>query len=427
MKTQSDSEAETQPPEKAAAPKRGQPFIALQNRDYRLLWFGQSISQIGTMMRLAAIGWQIYLLTHDPLQLGVVGLFRVVPLVACSLIGGSAADAVDRRKLLLVSETLLLLCSAALAFVTLSGMVTVWWIYGITALGAAVNAFERPAYSALVPALIPREQLPSAISLNTLNFQVATVIGPGLGGVMIALIGVQGVYWLDAFSYLVVLAALFLIHFRPVARSTQKISLQAALDGLRFVWSNKILVSTMLLDFFATFFASATTLLPIFATDVLHTNEVGFGILSAAQAIGAVITSLIMAWLNVGRIRKPGIILLIAVVLFSLFTVLFGYSTSLPLSVFFLALIGASDTVSMVLRQTIAQLVTPDEMRGRMQSVNMIFFAGGPQLGEVEAGVVARFYGAPFSVISGGYACIAVVLLIALISPRLRNYHFEKD
>ncbi len=406
------------------APRR-QPFIALQNRDFRLLWIGQSVSQIGTMMRLAALGWQIYILTHDPLQLGVIGLFRVIPLILCSIVGGPAADAVDRRKLLIVAQAGLLLCSASLAIVTITGIVTVWWIYGITAVGAAINAFERPAFSALVPALIPREQLPSAISLNTLNFQIATVIGPGFGGVFIALLGVGGVYWLDAATYIVVLAAVILIHYRPVARSGQRISIQAAVDGLQFVWSNKILVAGMLLDFFATFFASATTLLPIVATEVLKTNEVGFGLLSAAQSIGAVAMSLIMAWWNVGRIRHPGIVLLVAVFFFSVFTVFFGFSDSLLLSMFWLALIGASDTVSMVLRQTIAQLVTPDEMRGRMQSVNMIFFAGGPQLGEVEAGIVARYWGAPFSIITGGLACIAVVLGIAFFSRRLREYQFE--
>jgi predicted MFS family arabinose efflux permease len=167
-------------------------------------------------------------------------------------------------------------------------------------------------------------------------------------------------------------------------------------------------------------------LLPVFASDVLKTNAVGFGMLSAAQAIGAVATSLIMAWVNVSRTRHPGLVLLVAVFFYSLFTVLFGFSSWLWLSLIWLALIGASDTISMVLRQTIAQLVTPDEMRGRMQSVNMIFFAGGPQLGEVEAGVVARLAGAPFSVVSGGVACLLLVLVVSGFSQRLRHYEFEK-
>lgn len=406
---------------------RQKPFRALQNRDFRLLWLGQAVSQLGTQMRIAGIGWQIYLLTHDPLQLGAIGLCRVLPLVAFSLVGGSAADVGDRRKLLLVAETILMFCSAALAVVTLTGAVNVWWIYGITIFSSATNAFERPSFSALVPALVPRDQLSSAISLNTLNFQLATVIGPGLGGIIIAIAGVQGVYWIDAASYIAVILSLIFIHYRPVSRPTTRISLAAAIEGLKFVASNRILISTMLLDFFATFFASSRTLLPIFATDVLHSGEIGFGLLSAADSVGAVITSLIMAWLNPSRFKHPGIVLLVAVFFFSCFTILFGFSTALPLSLFCLFMTGACDTVSMVLRQTVSQLITPDELRGRMQSVNMIFFAGGPQLGELEAGIVARLGGAGLSVVTGGIACALVVLAISAMSPTLRKYHFEKE
>ena len=269
MQTENNKKLSPAAPE-ATAPgaPRPKPFRALQNRDFRLLWMGQAISQLGTQMRIAGIGWQIYLLTHDPLQLGAIGLCRVVPLVAFSLIGGSAADVGDRRKLLLIAEAILMFFSAALAVVTLTGAVNVWWIYGITILSSATNAFERPSFSALVPALVPRDQLSSAISLNTLNFQTATVIGPGLGGVIIAFTGVQGVYWIDAASYIAVLISLIFINYRPVSRPTQRISIASAIEGLRFVWGNKILVSTMLLDFFATFFASSRTLLPIFATDI---------------------------------------------------------------------------------------------------------------------------------------------------------------
>ncbi|MBN9388499.1 MAG: MFS transporter [Chloroflexi bacterium] len=413
-------------PQTSPAPRQ-KPFRALQNRDFRLLWMGQAISQLGTQMRIAGIGWQIYLLTHDPLQLGAIGLCRVIPLVAFSLIGGSTADVGDRRKVLLVAESILMFFSAALAVVTLTGAVNVWWIYAITILSSATNAFERPSFSALVPALVPRDQLSSAISLNTLNFQVATVIGPGLGGIIIALVGVQGVYWIDAASYVAVILSLVFIHYRPVNRPTTKVSLAAAIEGLQFVWGNKILISTMLLDFIATFFASSRTLLPIFATDVLHSGEIGFGLLSAADSVGAVITSLVMAWLNPSRFKHPGVVLLVAVFFFSLFTILFGFSTVLPLSLFCLFMTGACDTVSVVLRQTVSQLVTPDELRGRMQSVNMIFFAGGPQLGELEAGIVARLGGAGFSVVTGGIACALVVVAIATLSPTLRKYHFEKE
>jgi MFS family permease len=408
--------------------KHSSPFVAFQYRDYRLLWLGQATSQIGTNMRLAAIGWQIYLLTRDPLSLGTVALCRIVPLILMSLIGGSVADALDRRRVLIVSQSLLLFFSSVLALVTVTGAANLWWIYGIVIVTSAVNAFERPAYSALVPALVPREVLPNAISLNTMNWQLGMVLGPGLGGLGIAAFGVAGVYTIDAASYLAVIASLLLISHRADKAELGgrgKISVGVAVEGLRFVFSNRILVSVMLLDFFATFFASASTLLPIVATELLKTGEVGFGILASAESFGALTMSLIMAWINVNRINRPGVVLLVAVFCYSFFTVLFGLSEIYILSFVLLALVGASDTVSMVLRQTIAQLVTPNEMRGRMLSVNMIFFAGGPQLGEMEAGIVARLVGVRASIISGGIACGLIVLAISAFSERLRDYKWQ--
>ncbi len=422
---QTENEPQTQNQSPAPNPKR-KPFAALQYRDYRLLWLGQGVSQIGTQMRIVAIAWQIYHLTHDPLSLGFIGLCRVVPLIASSLLGGTIADAVDRRKLLLVCQAVLFFCSVSLFLVTITGIVTVWWIYGITIASSAVNGFERPANSALIPALVPRHQLANALSLSTLNWQIAMVSGPGLGGLIIWGLDVQGAYLIDSFSFVGVIVALLFIHYRPSGPSGTRISLEAAIEGFRFVWGKKILVATMVLDFVATFFGSATTLLPIFASEILKVDELGYGLLTASEAAGAVIASFVLAWLQVGRTRHPGRWVIGAVLLYSFFTILFGFSTWLPLSMFWLALVGASDTVSMVLRQTISQLVTPDHMRGRMQSVNMIFFAGGPQLGEVEAGIVARISGAQFSVISGGFACVVMVIAVGLFSRSLRDYEFDK-
>ena len=390
-----------------------------------MLWLGQGISGLGSQMRLAAIGWQIYGLTHDPLQLGLIGLFRVGPLIACSLTSGSLADTTDRRKLFLWASLIEVVCSTGLAVVTLSGLVNVWWIYGITGLSSATSAFERPASAALLPSLVPPALLSNALSLNVLNWQTSIVIGPSLGGIVIAGAGVQGVYWLDALSYLAVVVAISQVRYRPGARPTTRISLRATVEGLRFVASNPIMTSIMLLDFLMALFGWGTSLLPVFAIEVLHTDEIGFGLLSAAQAVGAIIVSLIMAWLDPSRLRRPGLILLTAVFFFSLFTILFGLSTSLPFSLLCLALVGAGDTVSLVVRQTIFQLLTPDEMRGRLQSVQIVVFGGGPQLGEIEAGTVARWAGAPFSIVSGGVVCILVVIVAGLTSRRLRDYEFN--
>ena len=409
------------------------PFKVFKQRDFTIMLAGQGVSQLGSMMRLTAIGWQIYVLTGDPLQLGFIGLCRIIPLFFLSFIAGTIVDAVDRRKLLMITEVIFLLCSATLAAVTLAGIANVWWIYSIILISSAASAFEIPCFAALTPALVPRAMLPNALGMQNLVGQLGTVIGPGLAGILIAIIGVQGIYIIDAVSYIAILIALNVIHFRQVKSNTAKISLSAAFEGAQFLMTSKILLSAALLDFFATFFASAVTLLPIFAKDVLHNDaaqlgiadEVAFGLLSAAQPVGAMLASLVLVIFSLNRFRHPGMILLVAVLIFSGFTVLFGYSTSLILSMVCLAGMGASDTVSMVLRETISQLVTPDEMRGRVQSAHMLFFLGGPQLGEVEAGVVARFYGAPFSVISGGYACVFTVLLITFFSRKLRNYQFE--
>lgn len=408
-----------------ATPERRRPYQALQHRDYRLLLSGQVLSQIGSMMQVSAVGWQIYLLTHDAFQLGLIGVCRVGPLIVCSILGGSAADSIDRRRLLLVTQTLLMLVAIGLATVTMTGIVNVFWIYGLICISSAISAFDSPAYSALIPSLVPRDQLTNALTLNTVAWQFATIIGPAAGGVIIATLTVQGAYWINAISFVAVITALLLVRYRPSGPTGRKISIALALEGLRFVFSRKILISTMLLDFFATFFSSATTLLPIFATTVLHADSTGFGLLSAATAVGAVVTSIIMATLHINRFKEPGKILLVSVFFYALFTIAFGYSTWLPLSILCLMGVGASDTVSMVLRQTIAQLVTPNEVRGRMQSVNMIFFMGGPQLGEVEAGAAAQFGGAPFSVITGGIACAVIVVLIAVLSRPLRKYEFD--
>jgi len=241
---------------------------------------------------------------------------------------------------------------------------------------------------AIVPSLVPREQLSSALSLNIISWQTATIVGPTVGGLVIAGLGVASVYWFDAVSFIAVIVALLLMRVGAIVGERRPVNLRAALEGFAFVRSNTMIWSTMVLDFLATFFSSATVLLPLFATDVLQVGPAGVGLLYAAPSIGAVAAS---AFLSVrGAMRRQGPILLVSVALYGVFTLVFGLSSSFWLSILMLAGVGASDTVSMVVRQTIRQLTTPDEMRGRMTAVGMLFFAGGPQLGEIEAGVAAR-------------------------------------
>jgi MFS family permease len=396
-------------------------FPALEYRDFRLLWLGQMISVAGSQMQNVAIGWHIYHQTDSAVMLGLVGLFRVVPIVVFSLVGGVVADAYNRRRILFFTQSVMLLAAAALGLVTLLRLDGSWTILSLTALGAAGGAFDNPARQSLIPNLVPADRLANAVSLNSMMFQIGTIVGPAVGGLVIAQLGVGAVYWINALTFGAVITALVLMRYNESPdRVRSKIDLASFFEGLKFVRSNRIILSTMLLDFFATFFASATALLPIFARDILRVGPQGLGMLYAAESVGAVITGFAMSML--GDPKRKGRVLLIAVALYGVATAIYGFSTDYSLSLLLLALVGAGDTVSTVLRSTIRQLATPDHIRGRMTSVNMIFFMGGPQLGNLEAGLLAAWIGAGPSVVIGGVATMVVVGLMSWRFPRLREY-----
>jgi len=401
-------------------------YPALKHRDFTLLWIGQLLSFSGSRMQTAAILWHVSLLAapgRKGLALGLVGAAQVVPIIVFAMLSGVVADALDRRKVMLVTQTVLALLAATLAALTFGSLHSIWPIYLLAALSSAAASFDSPARQALIPSLVPREDLASAISLNTLMFQIASVVGPTAAGLMIAGPGLGWVYAVNAASFLMVLVALLLMRARPRVGlpDNARITWAAAREGLRFVFSQPIVRSTMLLDFIATFFASATALLPIFAQDILHVGARGYGWLYAAPSVGAVIAGLVTAH-AVDRIERRGAVLLWSVVAYGAATVVFGLSVSFWLTLFCLACVGAADTVSTVIRNIIRQLETPDELRGRMTGVNMMFFMGGPQLGELEAGLVAQFVGATFSVVSGGIGCLAATGLVAWRERRLREY-----
>ncbi|MGE5360329.1 MAG: MFS transporter [Bacteroidales bacterium] len=410
-------------------------LIALRHRNFRLLWFGQLVSFSGTMMQSAAVLWHVSLLVPDDrkgLALGMVGLVRVVPIIVFSLISGVVADVLDRRKLMLVTQSTMAAFAGVLALLTFRGLDAVWPIYLLSALGSAAGAFDGPARQSLIPNLVPREHLPNAISLNTIMFQLASVAGPSLAGAVIGLLGVGWAYLFNAVSFLTVIGALLLMRGVRAAGTVDgdarhqpaRISLGSAVEGLRFVFRADMIRSTMLLDFFATFFSSATALLPIFAQDILDVGAGGYGWLYAAPSLGALVASAGMVR-AVDRLHHRGYVLVGAVAAYGAATVLFGFSRSFWLTFACLALTGAADTVGMVLRNIIRQTLTPDHLRGRMTSVNMIFFMGGPQLGELEAGLVANAFGAPFSVVTGGLGCLVATGAIAATTPALRHYRRE--
>ena len=404
--------------------ERQSAFSSLRHRDFRLLWMGQIVSVTGSQMQLVAINWHIYLLTRSALALGMVGAFRAVPIILCSLLGGVVADVIDRRRLMMMTQTVMLSCSVVLAWVTFGGLQRVWPIFLLTSIASAAWAFDTPARQALMPALVPAKDFPNAVSLSMLMFQIGMILGPTLAGFLIASHGPGLVYAVNAASFVAVIAGLALMRAtgRPTESESQRtnISLDALLEGLRFVWRTPIIVQTMTLDFVATFFASANQLLPIFAKDILLVGARGLGFLAAAPASGAVIAGLVMA--RTGTLKKQGKVVILSVAIFGAATIAFGVSRVFWVSLLMLAVTGAADTVSTILRQTIRQLATPNNLRGRMTSINMIFFMGGPQLGEVEAGAVASLIGAPLSVITGGVGCVVAAVITLVAAKNLRRY-----
>jgi MFS family permease len=404
-------------------------FGALRFRNFRLLWAGLALSFTGTFMQQAALLWHVSLLVppdRKAFALGLVGLVRVVPIVVFSLVAGVAADILDRRRLMLITQIGGTVVAAALAMLSFAHVQHVWPVYVLAGLGASIGAFDPPARHSLVPMLVPRDELPSAINLNTAMVQVSSVVGPAIGGLLIGGGNVGWAYLTNAVSFLFVVAALIMMRdVPPTARGSHaardQFSVAAARDGLRFVFREPLIRSTMLLDFFATFFASAMALLPIFAQDILHVGARGYGLLAGAPAIGSMIGSLLMLWGST-RLRHHGRTIVWAVVAYGLSTMVFGISRAFWLTFVCLAISGFCDAVSMVIRNLVRQLQTPDGMRGRMIGVNMIFFMGGPQLGELEAGLVAQWIGAPWSVITGGIGCVIATVAVAALTPELRRY-----
>jgi len=404
--------------------QRRSAFSSLKHRDFRLLWSGQVVSVIGSQMQSAAINWHIYLLTNSAFALGLVGACRAVPIILCSLAGGVVADVVDRRRLMMATQSVMLISSATLALITFAGLTKVWPILLLTALSSAAWAFDTPARQSLLPMLVPLDDFQNAVSLSMLMFQTGMVAGPPLAGFVLASHGPAFVYALNAASFVAMIAGLALMRMSgkhdAAEADVPRISWQALLEGLRFVWRTPIIVQTMTLDFVATFFASANQLLPIYAKDILNVGARGFGFLAAAPAAGAIIAGLVMA--RMGAFKKQGQTVIVSVALYGAATIAFGVSKVFWFSLLMLAATGAADTVSTILRQTIRQLVTPNNLRGRMTSINMIFFMGGPQLGEGEAGTVAALMGAPLSVVTGGLACLRAAFVTFVKAKSLRQY-----
>lgn len=403
------------------APRSG-PFAAWTHHDFRLLVIGQCVATLGRQMQVVAVTYQIYQLNHSAFDLGLLGLFRLVPTLAFSLAGGVLADRVDRRRLLLVTQPALLACSVALILTTLTGVATLAVIYAVTALAAVIGTVDDPTRNALLPALVPRAHLANALSWDITLSEVAAIVGPALGGVAIGVVGVAGTYGGEAISFAVVIVALLRMRARLGAAAVAGPGgWRAAVAGLRFMRGNPIILAIISLDFFATFWGSATVLLPVIADQVLRVGPAELGLLFSAPATGAVVGAVAMTALS-HRIRRPGWPLLGAIAAYGGATVGFGAARTLPLALLALAAIGLTDTIGMTLRSQLLQLVTPDALRGRVTAAEQVFTSGGPQAGQIKAGLLAARFGAPAAVVSGGIACILTVAIVAWRVPTIRRY-----
>jgi len=392
----------------------------LKNKDYLLLLGGFFVSRTGTFMQNVALAWQLYQLTKSPVSLGLLGLANFIPIFIMSFFSGIASDFFNRKKIIFIVQIVSIINACVLAFLTISGQITPWLIYICVAIDASFYSFESPARQAMTPTLMSRKEYSFAVNINNIAYHSTNFLGPALSGFIIAYSGVKSVYVINAVTFFFVMITLFFMG--PAKRNLEnhpELNFKSIKEGIDFVFRSPLIYGSMFIDFFATFFASASTLMPIFAVDILKVGPKEMGFLYAAPSIGAIIAGVIFTFMTV---RDKGKALISSVVAFGVATFLFAFSRNYFLSLFLIGITGAADMISAIIRNFIRQINTPDHIRGRMTAINMAFYSGGPQLGEVEAGFAAHYLGTPLSVALGGIATVIATLIIAKKVPQLSQY-----
>jgi MFS family permease len=395
----------------------------LANRRYAFYLASRVSLIVATQMLSVAVGWQVYEITGQALALGFSGLALFLPGFLLALPGGHVADRHDRRKILLVCHLGVSMCAAILAFMALSGHRSLLPIYVVLGMLGTIRAFSGPAGQALMPNLIERKDLERAVALGSSSWQLAMIAGPSLGGALYAATGRAGVVYLTCTVMAVLaFASVLAIGQPPVSTEVKRrepATWSTVIAGVRYVWSNRPILGAISLDLFAVLLGGAVALLPIFARDMLHIGPWGLGILRSAPAVGAATVALLLATFPLRR--RAGIIMLVCVLIFGVATIVFGVSKSFAVSLVALVVLGASDMISVVVRSTLIQTRTPDEMRGRVGAVNMVFIGASNELGEFESGVTAAWLGPELAVVMGGIGTCVVVVLWAVLFPALRK------
>lgn len=385
-------------------------------RGLRPVLVGRALSALSAQVLAVAVGWQIYALTHSVAALGFVGLVQFLPMLGLVFIAGHVADRHDRRRIVQICQTIEVLGAILMAVAALTGHLAPWAIYVLVAAFGALRSFEAPAQQTFLPAIATPAQFPRAAALSSSLFQTASIIGPSLGGLLYGL-GAGLCYLICAIGFAASLVATTMLRLPPYAGNRSPMSLESVFGGIAFLRRRQDLLGAISLDLFAVLLGGATAMLPVYASDVLHLGPIGLGMLRSAPALGALAASLILA-------RYPlqgrcGPIMFLAVIIFGIATIVFGLSHDLTLSVIALAVLGAADVISVVVRGALAQLATPDGMRGRVSAVNMLFIGSSNQLGEFESGMLASAIGPESAVVLGGIGTIVVAGLWIRLFPRL--------
>jgi MFS family permease len=426
VRTAGERERESEQAERQAlaahaetAASRRDAYAPLRYRDFRLLLAARFLGGFGEQMLGVAIGWELYARTHSALALGFVGLAQILPVIALALPAGQAADRYDRRGIAIVTEGLLAACALGLALLSVERGALPLVYLCLFCIGVG-RAFNDPASSTLLPQIVPTEHFAVAAAWSSSSGQLAAVLGPALGGVLIALTGSAApVYLLILAGGVTVIVLLVCIRSRQPARATEATSLGSLVAGLHFLGRTPVLLAAITLDLFAVLLGGAVTLLPIFASDILHVGATGLGLMRAAPSAGALLMAVAVAHLP--PFKRAGRTLLAAVAGFGLATIVFGMSRSFPLTLLMLALLGALDNVSVVIRSTLLLTRAPDAVRGRISAVNSVFVGASNELGGFESGLAAALFGPVIAVAAGGVGTLVVVAAVALIWPQMRT------
>lgn len=396
--------------------------VAFSYPNFKKFMVARFLTTIASEMQSVAVGWQIYETTHRPLDLGLAGLAQFLPGICLFLIAGHVADRFPRQRILQICYAGFALCSALLLAYTLAGFRAAVLIYAVLLLNGTVRAFNAPASQSMVPNLVAKEHFPNAIAWSSSIFQTATIAGPMVGGLLYGFTGRPVlVYGTACCAYALASILLNYVRLANVERLRQAAVTgnYVVLEGLRYIWQNKLILGAMSLDLFAVLLGGAIALLPVYAREILHAGATGLGILRSAPGIGAVVMGVVVAHWPLRRRAGPAMFICVAA--FGLFTIIFGISHNVLLSVLALLCAGAADTVSVIVRHTIIQLSTPDEMRGRVSAVNMVFIGASNEVGQFESGLTAQWFGTVPAVLLGGVGTIVITGLWSVLFPPLRR------